>query len=261
MKRRQFKSRKQLLVKIGIVFVLCLFLILFTNDASAPSNQASKPNTDSSNQTDNQASTFDKTKYSLTDPASLWVIASKVRPLNSTYAPTDLVTPNVLLRSSSSSSSRLRQEPAKALEDMVNAAKLDGINLGLTSGYRSYQYQISVYNGYVQQYGQAGADKVSARPGTSEHQTGLALDLEPSSGQCSLEICFADLPEGQWLAANAYKYGFVLRYPEGKYSVTGYEFEPWHFRYVGKELSQELRKTGTQTLEEFFNIVPDKQPY
>ncbi len=251
---------KKSIWRISIILAFSIFLLLFAKDASAPSNQE-QPNsaaTDSS-----QQSSFDKKAHALDEPDSIWWIVSKVRPLNPiSYAPSDLVVPNIPLRASRGDGEmRLRQETAVALEEMVAAAKVSGIKLLLASGYRSYQLQVSVYNGYVQQEGQAWADKYSARPGTSEHQTGLAVDLGAASRQCELEICFADLPEGKWLAVNAYLYGFVIRYPEGKYEVTGYEFEPWHFRYVGKELSAELHKQNIQTLEEFFGVVPNKQPY
>ena len=156
---------------------------------------------------------------------------------------------------------RLRKEAATALEQMAAEAKKDGINLMLASGYRSYQLQVSVYNANVQKYGQAGADKQSARPGTSEHQTGLAADIGSTSRQCEIEQCFGDLPEGKWLSANAYKYGFILRYPADKQAVTGYEYEPWHYRYIGTELATELHKQSVTTLEEFFSFVPDNQPY
>lgn len=251
---------KKTIWRIGAVLAFSMFLLLFAKDATAPSNQEqpSSAVTDSG-----QQSSFDKQAHALDEPDSIWWIVSKVHPLSPLlYAPSDLVVPKVSLRHSSGNSEmRLRQETAGALEEMVAAAKNAGINLRLTSGYRSYQLQISVYNGYVQQYGQAGADNISARPGTSEHQTGLAADLEPATGKCRLEVCFADLPEGKWLAANSYLYGFIVRYPEGKEGVTGYDYEPWHLRYVGKDLASEMRKQNIQTLEEFFGAVPDKQPY
>jgi zinc D-Ala-D-Ala carboxypeptidase len=208
-------------------------------------------------------SDFNKQLHSIDEPGSIWWIVNKVRPLNpATYAPTDLVTPNVPLRHTAGDSEmRLRKEAATALEELITAAKQEQINLLLASGYRSYQLQVAVYNANVQKYGQAGADKQSARPGTSEHQTGLAADIGSVSRKCEIEQCFGNMPEGQWLASNAYKYGFVMRYPENKEAATGYEYEPWHYRYVGKELSAELNKQGTLTLEEFFGIVPARQPY
>ncbi len=107
--------------------------------------------------------------------------------------------------------------------------------------------------------GKAVADTQSARPGFSEHQTGLAADIEPASRTCEVQECFGDTPEGQWVAANAYKYGFVIRYPKDMQHVTGYIYEPWHVRYVGKKLAEQMHKEGVATLEQFFGLenAPD----
>jgi len=199
---------------------------------------------------------FDKNAHSLTDPASIWVVANKKRPLQPRdYAPS-LVVPDITLRSNISSDERhVRPDTAAALKQMADAAKAGGLTLTLESGYRSYNFQVNLYNTYVKQQGQAIADTQSARPGYSEHQTGLAADLGGTTKpSCNVEQCFADTPEGKWLAANAYKYGFIIRYPLGKDSVTGYEYEPWHVRYVGTDLSAEMHNDGVQTLEEFFGL-------
>lgn len=251
---------KRVLTMGALLVGLCLALFVFTHRASAPTStgQPATPITSSTNQT-----SFNKQLHRIDSPDSIWWIVSKVRPLSPIdYAPADLVVPNIPLRvAAGNSEMRLRKEAAEALEEMVNAAKLTDVYLKLTSGYRSYQLQVSVYNGYVQQYGQAGADKQSARPGTSEHQTGMAADIEPATGACRLEICLADLREGEWMAAHAHEYGFVVRYPAGKEAVTGYQFEPWHIRYVGKDLAAEMHKQNIPTLEEFFDVVPTSQPY
>jgi D-alanyl-D-alanine carboxypeptidase len=109
--------------------------------------------------------------------------------------------------------------------------------------------------------GKAVADSQSARPGYSEHQTGLAVDVEPTSRKCEVEACFGDTPEGKWVAANAHKFGFIIRYPKNMQSVTGYIYEPWHIRYVGKELAGEMHKQNIATLEQFFGLeaAPDYQ--
>ena len=198
---------------------------------------------------------FNKSTHSNNDPLSIWVVVNKVRPLTPlAFAPTDLVTPNVSLRSPGSEASKVSFVLDKPLEDLFAAAKADGINLMLTSGYRSYAYQTNVYNGYLSTLGQTETDKVSARPGYSEHQTGLAADIEPTSHKCELDACFATTPEGIWLATNAYKYGFIIRYPSDKTAITGYSFEPWHIRYVGILLSTEMHNQDITTLEEFFNL-------
>lgn len=203
----------------------------------------------------NVTASFDKRQYSTTDPSSIWVVVNKQNALRpKDYVPNDLVVPNVPLRVPGNESMQLRQATATAMQEMFAGAKKDGIDLMLSSGYRSYTYQVNLYNGYVASQGQATADTQSARPGYSEHQTGLAADVEPLSKNCEVESCFGDTPEGKWVAANAYKYGFIVRYPTGDESITGYEPEPWHVRYVGTKLATELHRTNTATLEQFFGI-------
>jgi D-alanyl-D-alanine carboxypeptidase len=197
---------------------------------------------------------FDKNRYSTSEPLSPWVVVNKGRVLAADYIPVDLVVPNVpLSEASSSENMHLRSDAAPALEDLVAAAAKDSIKLMLVSGYRSYATQQAVYSGYVSSQGQAYADSTSARPGHSEHQTGLAADLGAAGAQCQLEKCFGDMVEGKWLAANAYKYGFIIRYQKDKTNLTGYDYEPWHIRFVGTDLAAELNKTG-QTMEQFFGL-------
>lgn len=202
------------------------------------------------------APSFDKKQYSLDDPTSPWVVVNKKRPLSpSTYTPPDLTAPNIALRGSGTDPNmQVRAETATALEKLVAAAKSDGNDLMLASGYRSYDSQTAIYASEVRGYGQEQADRESARAGHSEHQTGWAADLAPANEECVIEACFADTPEGKWLAANAYKYGFILRYAPGKEAVTGYNYEPWHVRYVGTDLATEMHRKGIQTLEEFFGL-------
>ncbi len=198
---------------------------------------------------------FDKSQHAIDQPGSLWWIVNKQRPLPKGYAPGDLATPDIPIRPNAGSDERQVSKKIIAdLEAMVAAAEQAGLNLLLASGYRSYDLQVSVYNQNVRQLGQEGADKVSARPGTSEHQTGLAIDIGRTSNTCALDACFATIPAGKWIAAHAHEYGFIIRYPEGKQPVTGYEYEPWHLRYVGRALAAELKRTGAQTLEEFFDL-------
>ena len=199
---------------------------------------------------------FNKKQYSLTDPTSIWVVVNKQHQLQpADYVPNDLVVPTIPLRVPGNESMQLRAVTATAMEAMFAAAKEQGVNLMLSSGYRSYSYQVNLYDGYVKSEGQATADTQSARPGFSEHQTGLAADIEPVSKTCEVEQCFGDTPEGKWLAANAYNYGFIIRYGADDQSITGYEAEPWHVRYVGKDLAKELHDTNTETLEQFFDVT------
>ncbi len=144
----------------------------------------------------------------------------------------------------------LTDQMLSAFEEMKQQASAEGISLSIVSGFRSYSYQRSLYNRYVQEDGQAAADTYSARAGHSEHQSGLAFDLN------WVDNAFKDTNEGIWLAHNAYKYGFILRYPENKTNETGYIFEPWHYRYVGVDLAERLYNNGDWiTLEDYFGIT------
>ena len=134
-----------------------------------------------------------------------------------------------------------------AFNTMQADAKKAGLSLSICSGFRSYDYQNQLYNGYVARDGKAAADTYSARAGNSEHQTGLAMDINYASS------AFTNTPEAKWLAANCYKYGFILRYPKGKENITGYMYESWHVRYLGRQLAKEVYDSGL-TLEEFLCI-------
>lgn len=195
---------------------------------------------------------FDKTELSIDDPTSLWLVVDKLRSLNPpAFVPPDLIdTPVPHLNPAT-----LRAEPANAMVAMFAAAKAEGAGgMQLQSAYRSYAVQVKVYNGYVASAGKAGADSQSARPGFSEHQTGLAADISALPLTCALAACFGQTPQGIWLAANAYRFGFLLRYPADKIGVTGFIYEPWHFRYVGVALTTEMKRIGATTLEEFFGL-------
>ena len=198
------------------------------------------------------APAFDKTALSIDDPASLWVVSDKLRPLKPVdYAPTDLVTLDV----ASQNPPVFRREAGDALLALFAAGEAEGAGaFQVQSAYRSYATQVSVYQGWVSQLGQAQADIQSARPGHSEHQTGLVADISPVPLSCALQACFGDTAQGRWLAANAWRYGWLLRYPADKTAVTGFTYEPWHFRYVGVPLATEMHDTGVTTLEEFFGL-------
>jgi D-alanyl-D-alanine carboxypeptidase len=241
---------------LGILALLLsgLAVVLVKDDAAAPVTH-SQSSTNTAKQSTPAA--FNKHRYSTQQANSLWVIVNKPHGLNpSAYVPNDLVVPTIPLRSTiTGDEEHVSNVMAPALEQMAAAAKQDGVTLNLQSGYRSYNFQVNLYNSYVKSEGQAQADQESARPGHSEHQTGLAADIGGvTTPSCNVAQCFADTTEGKWLAAHAYEYGFVIRYPAGKEAVTGYEYEPWHVRYVGSDLSQEMHRQGVTTLEEFFGV-------
>lgn len=199
---------------------------------------------------------FDRSAHSLDDPMSIWIVGNKLRPLTPPeFEPSDLVaTENV----ANDNGQPLREVAARAVEQLVAGAREAGLDVRIISAYRPYTLQVQLYDSYVVRDGQAAADTYSARPGHSEHQTGLTVDFD-DYGACYLESCFGDTAAGQWLAHNAADYGFIERYPADKQQVTGFMPEPWHYRYVGAELAHEMRATGITTLEEFFGLpaAPD----
>ena len=188
----------------------------------------------------------------IADPNGVSVLVNKRHALIPVdYAPNDLVAMSDIGVPSANGHS-LRAPAANAMRAMRDAALAEaGISLDMTSGYRGYDLQTELYNSYVSGMGQAPADATSARPGFSEHQTGLAADISATDEPCALQACFADQPAGQWLAANAWRFGFILRYPAGRTATTGYEFEPWHYRFVGEEAARGMHDAGIQTWEEY----------
>lgn len=141
----------------------------------------------------------------------------------------------------------LDSETESAFNTLSEAAANQGLDIYLSSGFRSYETQARIYGSYVDSYGKESADTFSARPGYSEHQTGLAIDVN------TIDDSFAGTPEAEWLAKHAHEYGFIIRYPKGKESITGYKYEPWHIRYLGVEKATEVYNSGL-TLEEFLGI-------
>lgn len=248
-----FKKKKTFYISLVIV-IMAIVAFLAWPAKRIYQNTAGTSQTSNAAGSTSTAAGFNKNLYPLDQASSLWVVVNKGRILPSSYVPADLVAPNVPLRlGSTNSEMRVRADVAAGMEKMFAAAKLDGINLMLASGYRSYTNQSATYFGFVSSSGVAQADTFSARPGHSEHQTGLAADIEPTSRTCELDQCFANTPEGKWLAANSYKFGFIIRYEQTTQGLTGYEYEPWHIRYVGNALAQQIYQTG-QTLEQFFGL-------
>ncbi len=184
-------------------------------------------------------------------PESIWVVVSKKYPLaDQAYRPADLTLTDLPVRSDKSNDEKsIRAVVVPALTNMFDDAKAAGHSIMIASAFRSYALQQAYFTSYSNAYGVDKANTFSARPGESEHQTGLALDIAYQDRNCYLDICFGETAAGKWLAANAYKYGFVLRYPSDKTTLTQYQYEPWHFRYVGKPLALALHQSGL-TLDE-----------
>ncbi|MDE5946193.1 MAG: D-alanyl-D-alanine carboxypeptidase family protein [Oscillospiraceae bacterium] len=198
-----------------------------------PSSQTSEPATSAQNQENlNQTSTTTITPVNNNDGLTYVqgiLIANKTYGLPEDYDP------------------GLDSETETQFNVLAQAAANEGLDIWLASGYRSYDTQNRIYNNYVDSYGQASADTFSARAGHSEHQTGLAIDVN------SIDDSFAGTPEAVWLENHAHEYGFIIRYPKGKESITGYKYEPWHIRYLGVDKATEVYNSGL-TLEEFLGI-------
>lgn len=155
------------------------------------------------------------------------------------------------------SGGHMRADVAASLSQLAAAARDEGAGtIGVNSGFRSYDLQVSTYRNYVGQLGQQNADLTSARPGHSEHQTGLAVDVVACDGGCGSIERFGGTAQSDWVAANAHRFGFIIRYPDGYTDTTGYEYEPWHLRYIGPELATLYAEGGYRTLEDFFGMPP-----
>ncbi len=190
----------------------------------------------------------------LDSPDSLDVVVNKQRPLDPIdHAPADLMTPDGL---NNPSGEQVRPELDAPLRALTADARGQGLDLTLVSGYRSHEEQAAIYGQKQAERGTEQADSISARPGFSEHQTGLAVDLARPDGQCTLMPCFGETAEGRWLAENAWRHGFILRYPADQTPIVGYAYEPWHFRYVGVETATAMHDRGIATLEEYRGLTP-----
>lgn len=240
------KPSKRHAVLALLVAVVVGFIFVVSSNNALTSNP-----TTTSKESNSSVTGFNKKRLSVDEPGSLWWIVNKKRSLPSGYVPPNLKVPGVRLRlSNASEQMKIGSETSVAVEELFSAAKAAGFSLVFASGYRSESYQKQLYDSYVQQDGQEAADRYSARPGTSEHQTGMAFDVCVDGSGCELEESFGNTPEGEWIAKHAHEFGLIVRYLPGKESITGYQYEPWHLRYVGKELASELHQKGL-TMEEF----------
>jgi len=183
----------------------------------------------------------------------LEIIANKYYTMGMDYVPENLV--DVPITHRYSDRVQITQETYDAFMEMWDAANSEGIYLILASGYRSAKEQKEVYDEYEKGYGTEFADNIAARPGYSEHQTGLAIDMY--SKECASAKTFKDSKTYAWLMENAYKYGFILRYPENKKELTGYNYESWHYRYFGKDLAKKIHDSGL-TYDEYYAFYLEK---
>jgi len=190
------------------------------------------------------------------DPASAEakaaiLLVNKQNSLDASYKPDDLVVPDVKFSfDGDNPKKQLQRVAAEALERLFAAAEKDGIELRAVSGYRSYATQKAIFERNAKLKGEAEANRTSAYPGQSEHQTGLAMDVSAASVNYALEEAFGETVEGIWLAEHAAEFGFIIRYPQEKEDITGYKYEPWHLRYVGVDVAEYVTAQGL-TLEEY----------
>jgi len=206
----------------------------------------------SNNTTDN---TNGEEKFVVTNTDDILVLVNKRRNLPADYKPSDLVVPNVRFSFKEKLEKRyLRKEAALALEELFNEAEKEGIILYAVSGYRSYNTQKTLFENKVKKVGFEAANLLVAYPGQSEHQTGLAMDVSCQSVGFTLEEDFGQTTEGIWLSENAHKFGFIIRYGKDTTNITGYSYEPWHIRYVGKDAAKEIYDLNI-TLEEYLGDV------
>lgn len=233
-----------------------------TNQTEENKNNSSEQKKDQSknNETGKEADKTDnQTKNSegvpvVANPTAIAVMVNKSNALPDGYRPNDLVRPKVkfVFGDQKLDKALMRAEAAASLEKMFNQASSQGIQLYAASGFRSYETQDYLFKQEIKNVGREKAELAVAKPGTSEHQTGLTMDISAPSVNYTLTQNFESKNEGKWLAEHAHEFGFILRYPKGKEDITKYQFEPWHFRYVGKEIATEIYKKGI-TLEEYFD--------
>ena len=182
-----------------------------------------------------------------------YILVNKYYYVGEKYVPENLES---LPLSYSRSGMKLTNVAKSALEELINAAKKDNMTILVTSSYRSYEYQVKLYNQYAEENSKEEADTYSARPGYSEHQTGLAVDIHNGK---KVYTDFESTEEFNWMQENAYKYGFILRFPKDKVNETGYIYESWHYRYVGKDIAKYIHKNNISFEEYYAQFIENKK--
>lgn len=256
--RRQARGRRILLMTLLIFCTVFLWPVLSDkikqNTAAIPASAAPESQTSSETQAEAPTETSEKTETTQTSDidaakdSEYLLLINKENPLPKGYVPGDLQ--QVASSASAVNGQKMRAVPAAALEQLSKSAAQEGYTIKLVSGYRSYSLQKELYTMYVKQDGKYVAEQYSARPGYSEHQAGLAADVSSPSAGYDLLQSYGNTAEGKWLAKNAHRFGFIIRYLKGKEDITGYLYEPWHLRYVGTEAATEIYEQQL-TLEEY----------
>ncbi|MFB4169709.1 D-alanyl-D-alanine carboxypeptidase family protein [Virgibacillus sp. JSM 102003] len=218
-----------------------------------PGTGLEKNNDTEENQNDNENNQNNNKENSnvVSNPSSILALVNKNNKLPADYVPNNLVNPNVRFPFTEDlPKKQMRQVAANALENMFNAGDKAGVDLFAQSGYRSYDRQEAIFAANAREHGRKAANQFSAQAGESEHQTGLTMDVTSADINYRLNTNFANTDEGQWVKKHASEYGFIIRYPKGKTSITGYQYEPWHLRYVGEKAAKYIDSNNI-TLEQY----------
>ncbi|MDD7409043.1 MAG: M15 family metallopeptidase [Anaerovoracaceae bacterium] len=238
----------------AMVAVLALVLVTGcgSSGGSHDDNYPSSDSSVSSSETGQKRSSADQKALDQDVADGYLILVNKEagNHLDASYQPQDLERVKYVAQDRSPAGWSMRHTAAEAFNRLSEDAAKEGIDIVVTTAYRSYDFQTQLFNSYVAQKGEAEANKTSARPGESEHQTGLAADLSTKEINYANSSAYGDTAAGRWTAENCYKYGFIIRFPDGQEGITGYTYEPWHIRYVGMTAAKEIHDQGI-TLEEY----------
>lgn len=241
------------LLKFLLLVSVCLFCVALYVNSHPELLKKSTPTPEPTTAASTVEPTASALPAHLTDPNSVTVLVDKNHSLSRDFVPANLASPYL---QSTADVIQIRQDVGDAAKSMISAAEAAGIKLYVTAGYRSYDEQQTLYEDRVSKLGEKEASDTTAKAGYSENQTGLALDFtDTATGTSSVD--FANTPAGKWLYENAHTYGFILRYPDKKQDITGYSYMPWHYRYVGTDVSSAMYEQGGTdlTFEEFYQIT------
>ncbi|MDO4544961.1 MAG: M15 family metallopeptidase [Bacillota bacterium] len=244
-KRKRNREMLLLLIVAGLVILLAIFMFY-----GAANSKSAKEAAYGIKRITYTVSAIVQDSLSGEKSSSLLILVNKTHAVGESYVPEQLIQLQSVATDRDEKYQSMVPEAAEAFENLCDGAADSGYEIVCTTAYRPYEYQKKLYDSYVSGKGQGYANMYSARPGESEHQTGLAVDVSSPSVDYRLESRFGDTEEGKWLAEHCAGYGFILRYPEGKEEITGYAYEPWHIRYVGILAAAEIMDKGI-TLEEY----------
>ena len=252
MRRAERAARQRRMLFRGIIAVLLILLLIFIirGCGSSDSDKKDVTSTVETEETTSDRSEADQAQLDQDIADGYLILVNKQNYLPSDYEPEDLEGLKYYAEDRSEDARFMRKTAADHFHEMVEAAREEDIDIVSTTAYRSYGFQEYLYNHYVETKGQEEADKVSAKPGSSEHQTGLVADLSTSEIDYVNGSAFGDTAAGHWIAEHCWEYGFIVRYPDGLEGITGYTYEPWHVRYVGLVAAKEIHEENI-TLEEY----------